>query len=103
MCPFPDDREPSLVITPAKNHLRCLGACQTGDDVTAWTMRLRCCRRSRRRRIHPLTIRGCSRRWRLINPRRCRFGRRRQFTGRSGEFFRRNRLVRFDGGLPTGR
>ena len=30
--PFHDDREPSLVITPAKNLWHCLGACQTGGS-----------------------------------------------------------------------
>ena len=29
LCPFHDDREPSLVITPEKNLWHCLGACQT--------------------------------------------------------------------------
>ena len=28
LCPFHDDREPSLVITPSKNIWHCLGACQ---------------------------------------------------------------------------
>ena len=28
LCPFHDDREPSLVITPSTNLLHCLGACQ---------------------------------------------------------------------------
>jgi DNA primase len=32
-CPFHDDRTPSLVITPAKNLWRCLGACQAGGTV----------------------------------------------------------------------
>ena len=27
LCPFHDDREPSLVITPEKNLWHCLGAC----------------------------------------------------------------------------
>ena len=30
LCPFHEDREPSLVITPAKNLWHCLGACRTG-------------------------------------------------------------------------
>lgn len=30
LCPFHDDREPSLVISPKKNLWHCLGACQTG-------------------------------------------------------------------------
>ena len=28
LCPFHDDREPSLVATPEKNLWHCLGACQ---------------------------------------------------------------------------
>jgi len=36
LCPFHDDREPSLVITPAKNLWNCLGACQKGGDVIRW-------------------------------------------------------------------
>jgi len=39
LCPFHDDREPSLVITPAKNLWHCLGACQTGGSVVDWVMR----------------------------------------------------------------
>ena len=30
LCPFHDDKEPSLVITPRKNLWHCLGACQAG-------------------------------------------------------------------------
>ncbi len=33
LCPFHDDHEPSLVITPSKNLWHCLGACQTGGSV----------------------------------------------------------------------
>lgn len=40
-CPFHDDREPSLVITPNKNLWHCLGACQTGGTVIDWVMRTR--------------------------------------------------------------
>lgn len=29
LCPFHDDREPSLVITPSKNLWHCLAACGT--------------------------------------------------------------------------
>jgi DNA primase len=36
LCPFHDDREPSLVITPDKNLWHCLGACQTGGTVIDW-------------------------------------------------------------------
>jgi len=35
-CPFHDDREPSLVITPAKGLWHCLGACRTGGDAIRW-------------------------------------------------------------------
>ncbi|MEO8904209.1 MAG: CHC2 zinc finger domain-containing protein [Polyangiaceae bacterium] len=38
-CPFHDDREPSLVITPSKNLWHCLGACQAGGTVIDWVMR----------------------------------------------------------------
>ena len=39
LCPFHDDREPSLVVTPAKNLWHCLGACQAGGSVVDWVMR----------------------------------------------------------------
>lgn len=39
LCPFHDDREPSLVITPEKNLWHCLGACQAGGTVIDWVMR----------------------------------------------------------------
>ena len=39
LCPFHDDRETSLVITPSKNLWHCLGACQTGGTVIDWVMR----------------------------------------------------------------
>ena len=32
LCPFHDDRGPSLVITPDKNLWHCLGACQAGGS-----------------------------------------------------------------------
>jgi DNA primase len=38
-CPFHDDREPSLVVTPAKNLWHCLGTCATGGSVIDWVMR----------------------------------------------------------------
>ena len=38
-CPFHDDSEPSLVITPAKNLWHCLGECQMGGSVIDWVMR----------------------------------------------------------------
>ena len=39
LCPFHDDREPSLVITPEKNLWHCLGACQAGGTVIDWVMK----------------------------------------------------------------
>ncbi len=38
LCPFHDDHEPSLVVTPAKNLWHCLGACQTGGTAIDWVM-----------------------------------------------------------------
>ena len=40
LCPFHDDHDPSLVITPEKNLWHCLGACQTGGSVIDWVMKL---------------------------------------------------------------
>jgi DNA primase len=39
LCPFHDDHEPSLVISPNKNLWHCLGACQTGGTVIDWVMK----------------------------------------------------------------
>ena len=39
LCPFHDDREPSLVISPKKNLWHCLGACKAGGTVIDWVMR----------------------------------------------------------------
>jgi DNA primase catalytic core len=39
LCPFHDDHEPSLVITPAKNLWHCLGACRAGGSAIDWVMR----------------------------------------------------------------
>ncbi|MEJ2693188.1 MAG: CHC2 zinc finger domain-containing protein, partial [Candidatus Thiodiazotropha sp.] len=39
LCPFHDDKEPSLVISPDKNLWHCLGACQTGGTVIDWVMK----------------------------------------------------------------
>ena len=39
LCPFHDDREPSLVISPKKNLWHCLGACQAGGSVIDWVMK----------------------------------------------------------------
>jgi DNA primase len=38
-CPFHEDKEPSLVVTPSKNLWHCLGACQAGGSVVDWVMR----------------------------------------------------------------
>ncbi len=40
LCPFHDDKEPSLVISPDKNLWHCLGACQTGGTVIDWVMKI---------------------------------------------------------------
>ena len=39
LCPFHDDHEPSLVISPKKNLWNCLGACRAGGSVIDWVMR----------------------------------------------------------------
>ncbi len=39
LCPFHDDKEPSLVITPKQNLWHCLGACQCGGSVIDWVMK----------------------------------------------------------------
>jgi DNA primase len=38
-CPFHDDREPSLLVSPRSNLWHCLGACQAGGSVIDWVMR----------------------------------------------------------------
>jgi DNA primase len=38
LCPFHDDRNPSLNIDPAKNVWSCKGACGEGGDVILWVM-----------------------------------------------------------------
>ncbi len=40
-CPFHDDHDPSLVVSPEKNLWHCLGACQTGGSVIDWVMKTR--------------------------------------------------------------
>ncbi len=40
LCPFHDDKKPSLVISPDKNLWHCLGACQAGGSVIDWVMRV---------------------------------------------------------------
>ncbi len=39
LCPFHDDKEPSLVISPDKNLWHCLGTCSEGGDVIQWVMK----------------------------------------------------------------
>ncbi|MBF0548592.1 MAG: toprim domain-containing protein [Candidatus Riflebacteria bacterium] len=39
LCPFHDDHDPSLVITPSKNLWNCLGACGSGGTVIDWVMK----------------------------------------------------------------
>jgi DNA primase catalytic core len=39
LCPFHDDKNPSLVITPAKNLWHCLGACNAGGSPIDWVMK----------------------------------------------------------------
>jgi DNA primase catalytic core len=41
LCPFHDDKNPSLVITPDKNLWHCLGACGEGGSVIDWVMKTR--------------------------------------------------------------
>jgi DNA primase catalytic core len=41
LCPFHDDHDPSLVITPRKNVWHCLGACNKGGSVIDWVMQTR--------------------------------------------------------------
>jgi DNA primase catalytic core len=39
LCPFHEDRNPSLCIDPAQNVWHCKGACGKGGDVIEWVMR----------------------------------------------------------------
>lgn len=39
LCPFHEDHDPSLVITPEKNLWNCLGACGSGGTVIDWVMK----------------------------------------------------------------
>jgi len=39
LCPFHEDRNPSVVVTPSKNLWHCLGACQAGGGPIDWVMR----------------------------------------------------------------
>lgn len=38
-CPFHDDKETSLAISPASNQWHCSGVCQAGGSVIDWVMR----------------------------------------------------------------
>lgn len=40
LCPFHDDRNPSLIVTPAKNVWRCAGKCNMGGSVIDWVMKV---------------------------------------------------------------
>ena len=40
LCPFHNDKTPSLVITPKTNLWHCLGACQMGGSVIDWIMKV---------------------------------------------------------------
>lgn len=40
LCPFHDDKNPSLVITPDKNLWHCLGACNAGGSVIDWVQKM---------------------------------------------------------------
>lgn len=39
LCPFHDDTDPSLIVSPAKNLWNCMGACSAGGSVVDWVMR----------------------------------------------------------------
>lgn len=39
LCPWHDDRSPSMVLTPSKNLWHCLGACGEGGSVIDWVMK----------------------------------------------------------------
>ena len=38
-CPWHDDTDPSLVVSPDTNLWHCMGACQTGGSVIDWVMK----------------------------------------------------------------
>ena len=46
-CPFHEDREASLVVTPAKNLWHCFG-CQIGGGSIDWVIKSRACRSATR-------------------------------------------------------
>lgn len=39
LCPFHDDTDPSLIVSPGKNLWNCVGACGSGGSVIDWVMR----------------------------------------------------------------
>ena len=39
LCPFHDDRTPSLVVTPETNLWHCMGKCNEGGGVIEWVMK----------------------------------------------------------------
>ena len=39
LCPFHEDHEPSLIVTPGKNLWHCLGACSIGGSAVDWVMK----------------------------------------------------------------
>jgi len=39
LCPFHEDKNPSLVVTQSKNLWACKGACAAGGSVVDWVMR----------------------------------------------------------------
>ena len=39
LCPFHDDKSPSLIISSQKNLWHCLGACQSGGTVIDWIIK----------------------------------------------------------------
>ena len=41
LCPFHEDHEPSLVVSPKSNPRHCLGACRAGGSVIDWVMKSR--------------------------------------------------------------
>lgn len=38
-CPWHEDTEPSLIVSPDTNLWHCMGACQTGGSVIDWVMK----------------------------------------------------------------
>ncbi|WP_419600232.1 CHC2 zinc finger domain-containing protein [Thiolapillus sp.] len=68
LCPFHDDKEPSLVISPDKNLWHCLGACNEGGDVIQWVMKRQGVSfRHAVELLNKVAIRPCRFRQRLLN------------------------------------